>query len=83
MNTALMLMAQYEQTTLKLEDICKDYFGCSRHTAIQKAKACTLPVPAFQLGDSNKHTWFVHVKDLADLIDKRRAEAAEELKRAS
>ncbi|GGA80560.1 hypothetical protein GCM10011369_23110 [Neiella marina] len=78
MKTALLLMAQYEKTTIPLEDICEEYFACSRHTAIQKAKASTLPVPAFQVGKGNKAPWFVHVDDLAQLIDKQRSEAKSE-----
>lgn len=75
MKTAMLLMAQYEKTTLALEDICETYFACARHTALQRAKAGTLPVPAFQLGNSQKSPWFVHIDDLAKLIDQQRAEA--------
>jgi hypothetical protein len=78
MKTALLLMAQYENPTILLEDICETYFACSRHTAIQKAKACTLPVVAFQIGSGQKAPWFVHVTDLARLIDKQRSEAKDE-----
>ena len=75
MKTVFMLLAQYEKPIVKLEDICEEYFSCSRHTAFQKAKAGTLPVPAFRCGDSNKATWLVHITDLAALIDKHRAAA--------
>ena len=83
MNTALLLMAQYEKATIPLEDICKDYFGCSRHTAIEKAKASTLPIPAFRIGKTQKAPWFVHVTDLAEWIDKQREEAKEEWNKAA
>lgn len=83
MNTALLLMAQYEKTAIPLEDICETYFACSRHTAIQKAKASTLPVPAFQIGSGQKAPWFVHVDDLAKLIDKQRGEAREDWEKAA
>lgn len=83
MNTAMLLMAQYEKTTILLEEICEEYFGCSRHTAIQKAKASTLPVPAFQVGSGQKAPWFVHVTDLAALIDKQREEARDEWNKAA
>lgn len=78
MKTVLLLMAQYEAATVPLEDICQQYFGCARHTAIQKAKAGTLPVPAFQMGASQKSTWVVHISDLAALIDKQRQQANDE-----
>jgi len=71
-------MAQYEKTTILLEEICVEYFGCSRHTAIQKAKAASLPVPAFQVGSGQKAPWFIHVTDLAELIDQKRKEAKED-----
>ena len=83
MKTALLLMAQYEKTTIPLEDVCEEYFACARHTAIQKAKASTLPIPAFKVGAGQKAPWFVHVSDLAELIDKQRQEAKEEWNKAA
>ena len=74
MKTSLLLMAQFEKPVVKLEDICEEYFSCKRHTAISKAKAGTLPVPAFRCG-SNKGVWMVHITDLAIMIDKQREEA--------
>lgn len=78
MNTALLLMAQYGKTSIPLEEICELYFACSRQTAIHKAKAFKLPIPAFQIGIGQKAPWFVHVTDLAGLIDQQRESAKEE-----
>jgi hypothetical protein len=75
MKTEFLLLAQFEKPVVALEDICEEYFACKRHTAIQKAKAGTLDVNAFQLGESNKSPWMVHISDLAAMIDKRRDKA--------
>jgi len=83
MKTSLLLMAQYEKTAIPLEEICETYFACSRHTAIQKAKSASLPIPAFQVGTGQKSPWFVHVDDLAKLIDKQRLEARAEWDKAA
>ena len=77
MNTAFMLLAQFEKPVVNLDDICVEYFGCKSHTAKQKALAGTLPVPAFRCG-SNKTTWLIHVTDLAVMIDKQREAAKED-----
>lgn len=83
MKTMMLLLAQYEKTTIPLEDVCEEYFACSRHTAKVRAKASALPIPAFQVGKSNKAPWFVHVEDLANLIDQQRADALRDFKQAS
>ena len=77
MKTSLLLMAQFEKPIVRLDDICEEYFSCKRHTAIGKANAGTLPVPAFRCG-SNKGTWMVHISDLAEMIDQQREEAKKE-----
>lgn len=83
MNTTFLLLARYNKELLALEDICEEYFACSRHTAIQRAKSKQLPVKCFQIGNSQKSPWFVHVSDLANLIDERREEASQEWHKAS
>jgi hypothetical protein len=75
MNTAFLLMAQYQKAILPLSDICVAYFGCAKHTADQKAKAGTLPVPAFKCGTGQKGPYMVSINDLAQLIDERREAA--------
>ena len=79
MNTQLLLLAQYEKAIIPLENICEEVFGCARHTAITKAKSGNLPIPAFQLNDSQKSTWMIHINDLAKLIDEKRLEASKDL----
>ncbi|MCJ8322746.1 MAG: pyocin activator PrtN family protein [Rhizobiales bacterium] len=78
MNTHFMLLAQFEKPVIPLIEVCKEYFNMSTHTACNRAKCGTLPVPAFRLGKSQKHPWLIHLNDLADLIDTQAAEAKRE-----
>lgn len=75
MNTTLALMAVYNGPTVHLDKICKEYFGLERADAMKKAAVAELPVPVFRLHRSQKAPYIVHIKDLADLIDKQRENA--------
>ena len=75
MKTEYLLLAQFDRAIVPLDEICEDFFGCSRHTAIQKAKAGVLGVPAFRNGKSQKATFMVHISDLATMIDNERDKA--------
>lgn len=74
----MLLLMKFETPTIPLEKICEDYFGCSHGTAKQKAKAGTLPIPAFRLGYSQKLPWVVNISDLAAFIDRQYEEAKRE-----
>ena len=76
--TEMLLLVRYESPTIPLENICAEYFGCTKGTAKLKAKAGTLPVPAFRLGPSQKLPWMVKISDLAAFIDKTYEEAKRE-----
>ena len=76
--TEILLMMQYETPTIPLEKICTAYFGCSKQTAKNKAKAGTLPVVAFRMGVSQKAPWLVHASDLAEYVDQLRTDAKSE-----
>ena len=73
MNTAFALMARFESPTVKLKDICEEFFGIQPKTAEQKAKGQDLPVPTFRLRDSERSPSLIKVSDLADFIDKNHA----------
>ncbi|QYJ79403.1 pyocin activator PrtN family protein [Shewanella acanthi] len=75
MNTAFLLMAQFNKAIVPLEQISKDYFALEPRTAANYAKAGKLPVPAFRGGEGNKAPWLVNVNDLAAYLDKQRDEA--------
>jgi len=72
MNTQLLLLVHYGKVAIPLSEICEEYFGCAIHTAVIKAKASNLAVPAFKVSKSQKSTWMVHIADLAIMIDRQR-----------
>ncbi len=74
----MLLLIKFETPTIPLEKICEDYFGYSKGTPKQKAKAGTLPIPAFRLGSSQKSPWMIHISALAIFIDKTCEEAQNE-----
>lgn len=84
MNTYFGLMAEFNgRTELPLEEVAPRFFGISPRTAAFRAGAQALPVPAYRAGDSQKSPWLVSATDLAQYIDKKRAEAREQWKLAN
>ena len=75
MKTIFMLLAEYEKPIVPLDETSVKYFGMAKHTANDRAKKGNLPVPVFRLGNSQRNPWFVHLNDLARLIDDQAAEA--------
>lgn len=78
MNTAFLLMAQFNKAIVPLEEVCEQYFALAPRTAQNYAKAGRLPVPAFRGGEGNKAPWLVNVTDLAAYLDKQRDAAAKD-----
>ena len=78
MNQAFLLMAQFGKAVVRLDDICVEYLGMSKATAITKAKAGTLQIPAYRATQSNKSPWLVNVSDLAECFEKSRGIAAQD-----
>ena len=70
MNTTFALLARFESPTVRLKDICVEFFGITPKTAEQKAKSQDLPVPVFKLRDSERSPTLVKVEDLAAYIDR-------------
>jgi predicted site-specific integrase-resolvase len=75
MNTAFLLMAQFNKAVIPIDDICEEFFGLSKGVAKNYAKAGKLPIPAFRTGKSNKSIWMINVTDLAEYLDKLRDQA--------
>ncbi|MEO1852743.1 MULTISPECIES: pyocin activator PrtN family protein [Chromohalobacter] len=76
MNTYFGLLAEFNgRAELPLEEVAPRYFGISAKTASARALAQGLPVPAYRALDSQKSPWLVSATDLAEHLDKRRAEA--------
>ncbi len=82
MNTAFALLARFESPTVKLEDICVEFFGMKKEKAYERAALNELPVPTFRASDSQKAPVMVHVDDLAKLLDERRTAARIEWERS-
>lgn len=78
MNTVFLLMAEFNTPTIPLSQIAERYLGMKPETANKKANLGQLDIPTFRLDDGQKAPRIVHVKDLADFIDKKREEAKKE-----
>lgn len=80
LNTAFLLMAQYGgKAVIPVEDICRDYF-CHLDSAkfIRKVGAGEIAIPLVRMEASQKCHKGVHLQDLADYLDGRRAAAVKE-----
>ncbi|SDG35656.1 pyocin activator PrtN family protein [Pelagibacterium luteolum] len=80
MNTAFLLMAQYNgKAIIPLEDVCRDYFAPLGFEKF-KVKLATgqISLPVVRVEDSQKGAKGVHLQDLADYLDSRRALALKE-----
>jgi hypothetical protein len=82
MNTAFLLMAQYGGAAIvSLEAVCRDYF--THLTPAQFARKSTegeIDLPLVRIdGRSQKAARGVHLVDLANWIDARRAAAQKEV----
>ncbi len=81
LNTAFLLMAQYNgKAIIPLADVCRDYFShLTPEKLVRKVMAGQIPLPIMHTERSQKGARGVHLQDLADCLDKRRAEAVKEL----
>lgn len=80
MNTAFMLLAQYDgKAIIPLDDVCRDYFSHMTPAQLtRKATAGEIDLPIVRIETSQKAARGVHLQDLADWIDTRRAAARKE-----
>lgn len=81
MNTAFLLMAQYEgRAVIPVDEVVRDYFS---HLTVQKflrkIGAGEIALPLVRIEASQKAAKGVHLQDLAEYIDARRAAAQKEL----
>ena len=74
-NTAFLLVAQFERAVVSLDEIAMPMLGLSSSHAKRRAAQSELPFPAFR--DGQKGPWLVRVTDLASWVDKS-AEVARE-----
>lgn len=80
MNTLFLLMAQYDgKAVIPLDQVCEDYM----HLTVEKFKRKQLDgeidIPVVRLGaNSQKAALGIHLKDLAEYIDRQREKAMKE-----
>ncbi len=79
MNTAFLLMAEFETSQIPLEKVCP-LFGLTPPEAAKRAARAALPVPAYRLA-SQKSPWLVDVQALASYLDEKKAAAESEWQR--
>lgn len=81
MNTQFLLLAQYSgQAIIPADAVCKDYFRhLSTDQFIRKCSAGSIKLPLVRMDASQKCAKGVHLQDLAEYLDSRRAAAQKEL----
>jgi hypothetical protein len=80
LNTAFLLMAQYQgRAVIPLDEVCRDYFShLTPAQFVRKATEGKIDLPVVMIEASQKAARGVHLQDLADWIDRRRAAARKE-----
>lgn len=81
MNTAFLLMAQYDgRAVIPLDLVCRDYFAHLSPEKLQrKVLDGEITLPIVRMERSQKSAKGVHLADLAAYLDARREDAAREL----
>lgn len=81
MNTLFLLMAQYNgQAVIPLNRVCSDYMNLTVEKFKQKQMAGEIKIPIVRLGaESQKAGLGIHLKDLAEYIDRQRQSALNDL----
>lgn len=80
LNTAFLLMAQYNgMAVIPVDLVCRDYFSHLDPTKfVRKVSAGDIAIPLVRMEDSQKCHKGVHLTDLAEYLDVRRAAALRE-----
>ena len=81
LNTAFLLMAQYDgAAVIPLDAVCRDYFQHMQPDYfVRQVTAGKIAIPLIQIDPTSmKSARGVHVNDLAEWIDARRAAALKE-----
>jgi hypothetical protein len=76
-NTVFLLMAEFGQADIPLEQVAAKYLGLDAAHAKRQAASQALPFPVYRAG-SQKSPWMVRVSDLAEYLDKCRENAKRE-----
>lgn len=80
LNTAFLLMAQYNgAAVIPVEAVCRDYFSHLEPAKfISKVGNGDIAIPMVRMENSMRSAKGVHLQDLADYLDERRADAIKE-----
>lgn len=80
MNTLFLLMAQYDaRAIVPAETVCRDYFShLTLAKFLRKVGSGDIDLPLTRSEKSQKSARGVHIQDLAEYLDKRRAIALAE-----
>ena len=78
-NTLDYLFMRYRSMTVDLLLIVSDYYPhLSKAEALRKANNQDYPFSVFKIDQSKRAHFLVHVKDLADVLDKKYSEASKD-----
>jgi hypothetical protein len=80
MKTLMLLMTQYNaQAVIPVVTLCRDYFPhLSPEKFLRKVGLGEIRIPLIRMDPSQKSTKGVHLQDLAEYLDARRAAALKE-----
>ena len=81
MNTQFLLLAQYDgRAVIPLDDVCRDFFShLTPVKLVRKIDRGEIKLPMLRIESSQKAARGVHIADLAEWIDARRAAARREM----
>ncbi|WP_322893453.1 MULTISPECIES: pyocin activator PrtN family protein [unclassified Yoonia] len=85
MNTIFLLMAQYNgRAIIPLDEVCRDFFShLQPEKFLVKIARGEIKIPVVRIEHSQKSAKGVHISDLAEWIDARRAAAKREMEAMS
>lgn len=70
---------KYRSMTVELMTVIADYYPrLSKAEALRKANNQDYPFSVFKMDQSKRAPFLVHVKDLADVLDKKYSEASKD-----
>lgn len=78
-DTSDYLFMKYRSMTIELMTIVADYYPhLSKAEALRKANNQEFPFSVFKIDQSKRAPFLVHIKDLADILDKQYSEASKD-----
>lgn len=79
LETVDYLFMKYRSMTVDLMTVVSDYYPhLSKAEALRKANNCEFLFSVFKIDKSKRAPFLVHIKDLADVLDKQYSEASKD-----